>query len=314
MKTKKSKVLIALAILLSLIISLLLTSCGGAAEKPTTDREGNSITLPDGKIEKIISFGAALTEIIVGLDLADKLVAIDTYATDIPGLAADLPQFDMFAPEIEQIVNLNPDVFIVTSMAKIGGDDPYKSVKDAGICVIYIPSSASINDIKEDIRFIANVMGVKSKGDSIIKDMEKKIADIKKIGDSIAESDKKSVYFEIDVWGSAFYSCGKSSYMNEIIEIAGAVNAFKNEPDVNGWLNLSEEVILDKNPDVILTSINYIPDIINEIKARPGWDSMTAVQNNAVYYIDTNASSRPTQNITKALDEIAKAVYPDKYK
>jgi iron complex transport system substrate-binding protein len=99
-----------------------------------------------------------------------------------------------------------------------------------------------------------------------------------------------------------------------MLELVGAINAFKNEPDVNGWLSLSEEVILSKNPDVILVNISYIPDIVNEIKARPGWDSLNAVQNNAVYYIDANASSRPTQNIVQALDEIAKAVYPDKYK
>ena len=313
MKNRKTKILIALILLLSLTFSLFITSCGdGSGAKPTTDRQGNSITLPD-KIDKVISLGPALTEIIAGLGIADKLIAIDTYATDIPGLPSGLPQFDMLDPNSEQLINLAPDVLFITGMAQIGGDDPYKSVKDAGICVIYIPSSASINDIKEDIKYIAEVMGVKSKGDSIIKDMEKKIADIKKIGDSIAESDKKSVYFEIDIWGSAFYSCGKSSYLHELIELVGAVNAFANEPDVNGWLNLSEEVILAKNPDVILTSINYIPDIVNDIKARPGWDSLTAVQNNAVYYIDANASSRPTQNIIKALEEIAKAVYPDKY-
>ena len=313
MKKRKSKVLIALAILLSLAVSLLFVSCGeSSGSRPTTDRQGNSITLPD-KVDKVISLGPALTEIIAGLGLADKLIAIDTYATDIPGLSSDLPQFDMLSPDAEQLVNLNPDVLFVTGMAQIGGDDPYKPVKDAGICVVYIPSSASINDIKEDIKYIANVMGVKSKGDSIVKDMEKKIAEIKKIGDSISESDKKSVYFELDVWGSSFYSCGKNSYLHELIELVGAVNAYANEPDVNGWLSLSEEIILAKNPDVILTSISYIPDIVNDIKSRPGWDALTAVQNNAVYYIDANASSRPTQNIIKALEEIAKAVYPDKY-
>ena len=37
------------------------------------------------------------------------------------------------------------------------------------------------------------------------------------------------------------------------------------------------------------------------------------IKNNQVYYIDANSASRPTQNIIKALNEIAKAVYPDQY-
>ena len=40
---------------------------------------------------------------------------------------------------------------------------------------------------------------------------------------------------------------------------------------------------------------------------------INAVKNNQVYYIDSNSASRPTQNIIKALKEIAKATYPDKY-
>lgn len=48
--------------------------------------------------------------------------------------------------------------------------------------------------------------------------------------------------------------------------------------------------------------------------SRDGWDNITAVKEKAVYSIDANSSSRPTQNIIKALKEMAKAVYPDEFK
>ena len=47
--------------------------------------------------------------------------------------------------------------------------------------------------------------------------------------------------------------------------------------------------------------------------SRDGWDNITAVKEKAVYSIDANSSSRPTQNIIKALKEMAKAVYPEHY-
>jgi iron complex transport system substrate-binding protein len=63
----------------------------------------------------------------------------------------------------------------------------------------------------------------------------------------------------------------------------------------------------------VLTSVNYIDDPIGEIKSRPGWENITAIQNDDVYYIDTDASNRPSHHIVKALRMMAKAVYPDRY-
>ena len=68
------------------------------------------------------------------------------------------------------------------------------------------------------------------------------------------------------------------------------------------------------NPDVILTNVNYVENPTEEIMNRTGWEHITAVKDKAVYSIDSNSSSRPTQHIIKALKEMAKAVYPDEYK
>ena len=78
---------------------------------------------------------------------------------------------------------------------------------------------------------------------------------------------------------------------------------------------ITEKTVINPNtnPDVILTTVNYVENPTEEIKSRPGWEHINAIKNNQVYYIDANSASRPTQNIIKALNEIAKAVYPDQY-
>ena len=88
-------------------------------------------------------------------------------------------------------------------------------------------------------------------------------------------------------------------------------NIFKDE---NSWLAPTEESIIERNPDVILTNVDYIDNPIQEIKSRPGWENINAVKNNQVYLIDKNSSSRPSQHIIKALNEMAKAIYPNVYK
>ena len=67
------------------------------------------------------------------------------------------------------------------------------------------------------------------------------------------------------------------------------------------------------NPDVILTNVNYLEDPVGEILSRDGWNAVTAVSQKQVYAIDNMASSLANQNIVKALDQMAKAVYPEQY-
>ena len=82
--------------------------------------------------------------------------------------------------------------------------------------------------------------------------------------------------------------------------------------------NYDCDYIIIANPDVILVNTPGTNEAgltaIEDVESRDGWDTITAVQNGAVYSIDNNASSRPSQNVIKALKEIAKAIYPDEYK
>jgi iron complex transport system substrate-binding protein len=204
----------------------------------------------------------------------------------------------------EFVIDLAPDVIFVTGMSKVRGENPLQVVEDTGICVVVIPSSTSIDGIKEDIRYTAAVMGVEGAGKQIISDFEKELDAIKKIGDTI--TDKKNVYFEV----GQMYSLGKNTFINVMIEFIGAENIFA---DQESWIAASEEAVLAANPDVILTTTNYIDDPIGDIKSRSGWDVVTAVKNGDIYYIDTDSSNRPNHNIIKALKEMAKAVYPDQY-
>ena len=96
-----------------------------------------------------------------------------------------------------------------------------------------------------------------------------------------------------------------------MINIIGAENVFA---DKKGWIAAEPEIVVNLNPDVILTNVNYIENPTKEILSRSGWENMKAVKDKQVYYIDNIASSIPNHNIVKALKEMAKAVYPDKYK
>lgn len=285
----------------------IMAGCSQNKEREITDREGTQVSIPN-KIDKIISTAPSNTEVIVDLGLGDKLVAVDKYSSDVPGISKDLTKIDFSNPDAEAIIGLNPDIIIASGHNKTGSsEDPFKLVKEAGIPVVYIPSSESIKGIYEDIEFIANILNVENKGNELVNDMKSKIDEIASIGKNI--TDKKSVYFEISPAPSLF-TFGQGTFLNEMIEIIGAKNIFADE---KGWISPSAESVIDKNPDIIFTNVDYTENPIKEIETRDGFENISAVKNNAVYQIDKNSSSRPSQNIILALSQMAESIYPDKY-
>ncbi|MEG0855778.1 MAG: ABC transporter substrate-binding protein [Terrisporobacter sp.] len=295
-----------LAMLMSLTL-MLTVGCSQPKETTVTDREGNEVTIPT-KIERIVSTAPSNTEVLVDLGMSDKIVCVDKYSADVEGLNKDIEQIDFSSPDAETIVGLEPDIIIASGHNKTGSsEDPFKVMKEAGIPVVYLPSSDSIDGIYEDIEFIASIVDKEPKGEEIISDMKSKIAEIEKVGKTI--KDKKKVYFEIAPAPNLF-TFGNSTFLNEMVELVGAENIFKDE---KAWVSPTEESVIDGNPDVILTNVGYVENPIGEIKSRNGWESINAIKNEQVYLIDKNSSSRATPNIMKALNEMAKSIYPDVY-
>lgn len=283
-------------------------SAGEAAARPQEDRAGNPIEVPE-EVDSIISLAPATTQILCDLGLADEIVAVDTnspmYAE---GLSGDVMQFDMMEPDLEQILNAEPDIIFVSSMSSQGGDDIFAGIREAGICVAEIPTSNTIEDVKKDVQFTADCVGKSEEGAALVADMEAVIDEVSAIGQNIEE--KKSVLFEISPV-PYLYSFGTGVYLNEMIELIGAQNVLG---DQEGWISVTEESAVAADPDVILTSDNFSnSDPVAEILGRAGWENVTAVKEGQAYYIDNAASSLPNHHIVDALKEMAKAVYPEEY-
>lgn len=278
----------------------------GELSTSMVDREGNAFEAPVS-LERILSTAPSNTEVLIGLGLAGNLVGVDKYSTDVEGVPADAEIIDFRNPDAEAIIAMEPDIIIASGHNKVGDEDPYALLKEAGITVVYIPSSDSIEGIYEDIAFIADVTNKEEEGQALIDEMKQEVEAIKAIGETIEE--QKTVYFEIGS-SSTLYSFGHSTFINELIETVGAKNILADE---EGWISPSEEAIITANPDVILTNETYLDNPVELIKERAGFETITAVENDAIYTIDKNASSRGSQHVIKALKEIAQAIYPEYY-
>ena len=287
-----------------------------ATAAPSKDRSGNDIVVPT-EVNSIVSMAPSVTRLLIDLGLSDKIVACDTNSGASYGtkLKSDVLQFDMMAPDQEQIIALSSDVVFTSGMSASGGDDVFAAVKEAGVCVCDIPSSASLKDIQEDIKFIGAVVGLSVEADAIASQMQASMDELAAIAATIPAEEKKTVLFELFTPSADYptiYTAGSGTYITEMIELIGAENVAGKESEQ--WPALTEEAAVAMDPQVILTADMYTPDVINVLLSMSGWENVTAIKDKAVYQLDSDEVNQPNHHVISAMIAMAKAVYPDYYK
>ncbi len=269
-----------------------------ALAAPAEDRMGNPIAVPE-TVSSIVSLSPSVTQVIIDLGFADRLVAVDTYSAGTKGLPADLPAFDMMTPDMERLAALAPDVVLVSGMGLVEGiDEKMAKITALGICVAYVPSSNMIADILEDNLFIGALLGDEDGAAALNAPIAEALAAMPAPDGSAAR-----VYFELNP-APTLYSFGSGVFLNEIVELLGGKNIFA---DQQSWLSVSEESVIAADPEIIFTNADWNENPVEEILNRPGWANVSAVRNKRVYLIGSDTSSQPNHRIIAAIDEMRAA-------
>lgn len=77
---------------------------------------------------------------------------------------------------------------------------------------------------------------------------------------------------------------------------------------------MTEEDVITRNPEIIITPATYMENAVDEILGRTGWDKIQAVSEKAVYLVDGDIMSRPGPRIGEAVEIMAQSVYPELFK
>ena len=269
-----------------------------------TDDRGKKITFKKVP-EKIVSLQPSNTEILFALGAGNKIIGVTDF-DNYPKEASKIERVsDSVKMNAERIIELKPDVVLAYT---IGDKNALKPLEDADIPVFVIQSATTIEDVYGDIAQIAEVMGVKEKGEQLVEEIQSQVKHVEEKLQGIEK--QKRVYFEISP-SPDIYTTGKNTFQQEILQKAGVENVFAKQ---EGWVKLSEEDVVKQNPEIIVTTVNYTKDPIGEIKARKGWKTINAIQKNNVYQLDPDILSRPGPRIGEAVELVAKTVYPELFR
>ena len=144
---------------------------------------------------------------------------------------------------------------------------------------------------------IGRLMGRDAEAEAVVADMQA-------VFDEIAAKSPaagKTVYFEVTPLQWGLWTAGSGTFMDELATLCGMTNAFA---DIEGWASISEEQVLARNPDYIVSVAGMGDTAVEEIMGREGWGELSAVKNAEVFNADSNAIARPGPRLKDAAVEL----------
>jgi len=242
------------------------------------DDLGRNVTL-DKPAERIVSLAPAATRTLYDLGALDKVVGVDKYSDDPPEAQNKTV---VGATEIESIIALKPDLVISWWYY----ESELQQLEDLGIPVIYIHPT-SIDGIYYDVLLIGKAVGLEEAAEKLVSNLKTRVAYVETLVRNLTKTiPRPKVYLELY---SPYKTVGRNTFTHQLIELAGGVNIARN---LTGYPKLSDEYIIEANPDVIL----YESDLpLENFTERAGWYQINAVKNGKIYHLDrhiTTASPR----------------------
>ncbi|MBR6332277.1 MAG: ABC transporter substrate-binding protein [Dehalococcoidales bacterium] len=283
MKNIKKLLLVFLAVLMMVVPAVACNGNSHDGKITVTDMLGRTITL-DKPADRIVALTAADCEILYAIGCGDAVVGRGTYC-DYPAEVLDVPAVQSgYDTNIEQIIALKPQLVVMSTMAQT--EEQAAQMEAAGIQVV-ISDAQDIDGVYTAINMFGTLMGKEKEAKKLVNSMKDTFKKVGKGGEG------KTIYFEVSPLQWGLWSAGQGTFMDEVATMMGLTNIFH---DVKGWGEVSEEQVIQKNPDYIVTITMYYgegPRPEEEIMSRQGWGNVTAVKNKAILNLPNNELSRP---------------------
>ena len=264
--------------------------------------------------QRIISLAPSNTQILFAIGLGDKVVGItdyDHYPYNFTAWieAGNITSIGGFStPNKETIASLSPDLILATPI----NDPDVVTLRDLGYKVLVLNPN-DVDGVLSDISLVGKAAGADSDAASLVDSLSSQISAIEaKIAS--ANLPKPKVYYE--VWTPPLMSAGNGSFINDVILKAGGINIFGSE--TQQYPSVSSETVVQSNPDVIMlptemanTGEAPFYGSVADVKARPGWSTISAVENDRVIIVSGDLFAEAGPRIAEQIAVAAEAFYPE---
>jgi iron complex transport system substrate-binding protein len=229
--------------------------------------------------ERIVCLTEESTETLYLLGEERRIVGISGYTVRPARARLEKPRVSAFlSAKQEKILELKPDLVVGFSDLQA---DIARDLTKRGLNVL-IFNQRSVQEILDMILALSSLVGATEKGMQLIEELERGLEQIRESAKAFPR--RPRVYFE--EWDEPMISGIR--WVSELIEIAGGEDVFSAQSHsqaASGRIIADLELPIRKNPELILGSWcgkKFRPE---RVMSRPGWDAISAVQQNQLFEI-----------------------------
>lgn len=264
-----------------------------------TDSTGTEVKI-EKKPERIVSVMPGTTEIAYAVGAGDKIVGVSNY-DNYPEDVKKKEKVGDLKVNIEKVVSLEPDIIL----ADTGNGEAIDALRKTGLPVV-VMEAKTFDEIYKSIEMIGKATGNDAKAAEVVGKMKTDVQDVQDKVKAVPQEKRPNVWIEVD---PSLFTAGTGTFMHDLVTLAGGKNI---AGDLDGWKQLSEEKVLQRNPDVIMNTYGYYDkEGAAKIKQRPKWQQVQAIKDGRVFAVDSDVVNRPGPRITEGLKEIAEKLHPE---
>lgn len=266
-----------------------------AAEFPVTVGD----TTLDAEPQRIVSMSATATEMLFAIGAGDRVIAVDNFS-NFPAETASLEKLDAYEPNVEAISALNPDLVIISY-------DPGNLVEQLTTLSIPVFTAGAVADLAgayEQIEQLGALTGQLAEAVQTSGAMQAAIAEIV---DGVTKLEPPLTYFyELD---PTPYTVTSNTFIGGVMALLGLVNIADGVEEGNDYPQLSAEIIVEKNPDIVfLADTKCCAQSAETFGARDGFGGLKAVELGSIIGLDDDIASRWGPRLVDLVRAVAEAI------
>jgi iron complex transport system substrate-binding protein len=268
------------------LVALAAAGCGSTPDTPVTPE-------PTGA-QRIVSLSPVHTEMLFAIGAGAQVVAVD----ELSNYPTDAPTTDLsgYTPNAEAVAAYQPDLVVLSY--DTGGF--VEQLKALDIDVYLAAGADTVDDAYQQLTDLGGLTGHQDEAAEVVDSMKHDLADL--VSQVKPRATPLTYFYEVD---PSLFTATSQTFVGTLFTAAGLENIADAGNEANPWPQLSEEVVLAADPDVIFTTDGKTAA---DLAARPGWSTLTAVRTGAVVALDADIASRWGPRIVDLQRDIIKAI------
>ena len=196
---------------------------------------------------RIVSIGGAITEILYALGFEDRLAGVDATSLFRPAALRDKPNVGYWRQlSPEGVLGLNPS--LVLAMQGSGPKETIEVLDAAKVPLVMVPETFSEQGLLDKIALVGRAMDAGRRADCLTRAVAEDLAQLRELRARVTNPVR--VMFVMSFLNGRAMAAGGNTAANEIIRLAGAVNAID---AYEGYKLVNDEAIVAARPDVVLS-------------------------------------------------------------